>query len=218
MEERAESANAGLVEIGDDIEQKLFEAKCREGSDFGAREGPGHLALGLRRFAAARNDQQVAAGAEKGSDVLHRLRAKRSRENLDGIRFEHEIEIAAPILGWIEKIGSVIVDGGMGEAFPGTANGGFRNVESGRAKTPGGELFGVIAEAAAGNQRRFSGSLLRMSYPEADKMRRGMVIHPGHDTLPCFPFAVQNFKPAGGVAFAVKLGGQFTRSHTVFHA
>lgn len=217
-EKRAEAANIRLVSIGKYIEQKLFEAKGGEGADFGARKGPGHLALGLRRFTAARNDQQLTARAKKGGNVFDGLWAQRGRKDLDGVGFENEIEIASPMRRRIEKIGRLIVDGGMRKAFSGRANGGFRNIERGGAKTPGGKLLGVITEATAGNQCGFPGSLLRMGYPETDEWRSGMVIDPGHNTLPCFPFAVQNFEPARRVAFAVKLRGEFARSSTVLHA
>lgn len=188
-----------------------------EGGDFGAREGPGHLAFWLGRFAPAGNDKQVTAGTEKRGNVLDCLWAERGWEYLEGVGFENKIEIATPLLRRIEKIGGVIVDGGIGKAFSGSANGRFRNVEGSGAKTPSGKLLGVIAEAATDDQRGFSGCLLRMRDPETNEMRSGVVVRPRNSALPFFTFAVENFEPACRVTFAVEFGGEFARSCTVFH-
>ncbi len=97
------------------------------------------------------------------------------------------------------------------------ANGGCGNVERGGAKTPPGELLGVIAEPATSDQRGFSGGLLRILHPETDEMRRGVVVRPRDSALPFLGFAVENFKPSGGVALAAELGGKFTGPLAIFH-
>lgn len=100
--------------------------------------------------------------------------------------FENRIEIASPMRRRFEQIGGVIFNRGIRKAFSAGANGGLRNVGSGSAKTPSSELLRVIAEAAANDQCRFSGGLLRLRYPETDEIRMGTVVHPGRDGLPCF--------------------------------
>jgi hypothetical protein len=215
--ENAEATYIWFVRIGDDVERDFFETEDGEGSEFRSCERPGHLTFGIGRLAGASDDEQETAGAKKCNDILDRWRAKGGRQDLERIGFENKIEIAAPMGGRFKQIGSAIFDSGFGEALSGGANGGFRNVESGGLKSPRGKLLGVIAKAAADDQCRFSGGLLRMRNPETDERRIGTVVRPGHDALPCFGFAVERFEPAGGIALEVKFRGELARSCSVLH-
>lgn len=217
MIENTEATDVWFVCIGDNIERDIFETEGGKGRKFRPCERPGHLTFGIERLAGASNDEQETAGAKKCNDIFDRWRAKGGWQDLKGIGFENKIEIAAPMGGRFKKIGGAIFDSGSGEALSGGANGGFRNVESGGLKAPRGKLLGVIAKAAADDQCRFSGGLLRMGNPETDEMRIGTVVRPGHDALPCFGFAVERFEPAGGIAVAVKFRGEFARPCSVLH-
>ena len=67
-EEDAETADGGfrgIFEIEKIFERKFFQSRGGEGREFGAIERPGHLAFGVGRFAAASDDEQESALAEK---------------------------------------------------------------------------------------------------------------------------------------------------------
>lgn len=159
----------------------------------------------------------MAARAEKRGDVSRGLRTKRGGQDLERVRFENKIELAAPRRGRMRQIGGLIVHSGMGEALSGIANGGLGNVEPGSAKTPPGVLRGGGAEPAASDQRGFSGGLLPILHPETDEMRRGMVVRPRDSALPFLGFAVENVKPSGGIVLAAELGGKFTSPLPILH-
>lgn len=56
-----------------------------------------------------------------------------------------------------------------------------------------------------------------MLHPKAYKMRRGMAIVPRDRAFPLLGFAVQDFKPAGGIALAMEFSGEFARPLAVSH-
>ena len=111
----------------------------------------------------------------------------------------------------------MVVHFGIGETLSRGADGGFRNVESGGAKTPRRELLGVVAQTAANNQRRLPFRLLWMRHPKTDQQRSGMIVRPRNAALPFLSFAIERFEPAGGIAFAVEFGRYFARARAIFH-
>ena len=216
--ENAEAANVWFVGIRKDVKQDFFQTVSRESGDFSSRERPGHFPFGVGGFAMTSAHEQMPARPEKSGDIFRGLRAKRRRQNLKRVCFENEIKPAAPILERFEETCGLIVDGGARKSFSAGANGGFRNVECRGVKTPGPQLLGIIAKSAPGYQRRFSLGWQRMLHPKAYKMRSRVAIIPRDRALPLLGFAVQNLKPAGGIALAMEFSGEFARPLAVFHA
>ena len=85
---------------------------------------------------------------------------------------------------------------------------GLGNVEGGGLEAPGGELFRVVAETAADNER-WPIDFLRMVAPEIEEMRIGCKVGPGDDGGAGFGFAVEGFEPAGWVSLGDEFGGEF---------
>ena len=144
MKKNAEAANFRLLDVRQNIEQDFLKAMSRESRDFCPRERPGHLSFRICWFAVASNDEQVAAWSKKPGDVFGGLRAKGCGQNLERISFENEIKLTAPMRRRFQQVGCAVFDAGTWESLAAGANRSLGNIEGGRAKTPLGELLGII--------------------------------------------------------------------------
>ena len=138
-------------------------------------------------------------------------------QNLEGIGLKDKIESAAPYGGRVKQIGGDIVNCGIGKTFARSANGGFRDVEGGGMEAPGGELLGIVAQAAADGESRFSCGLLRMCAPKIKQEGIGSQTGPRNRALPCLAFLVKRLEPSGGVALTMEFGCKFPGSRAIFH-
>src|ERR1700733_2049569 len=109
------------------------------------------------------------------------------------------MEFLGPVGRRGQKVRDGVGDFGLGETFLRGADCGLGNVEGGGLEAPGGELFRVVAETAADNER-WPIDFLRMVAPEIEEMRIGGKVGPGDDGGAGFGFAVEGFEPAGGVS------------------
>ena len=208
--EGAEAADGGLARIVDVekiLEGKLFQASSGEPCEFGARERPGHLSFGVGRLAASGDDELETTWAEEAGKIFDRAGTEVSWKHLESVGLKDKIESATPD-GWrCEQVRSQIFDSRVGEAFARSTDGGFRDVKGRSAEPPGGELLGIVAEAAADGQSSFSGSWLRMRFPKIEQERIGAEIGPGNNALPCFAFLVKRLEPAGRVTLTNEFSG-----------
>src|SRR5260370_10998139 len=97
----------------------------------------------------------------------------------------------------VEQVGRDVFDSGSGKARARSSNRSLRDVERGGMKSPGGELLGIVAQAAADRQRRFPRGLLRMHVPKINQARIGAEIGPWNSALPCFALLIKRLEPAG---------------------
>jgi hypothetical protein len=218
LKKNAKAANVWFLDVGQNVEHDFFQTVTCESGNFRSREWPGHFPSGLGRLAMAGNHEQMAARAEKTSNVFRSLWAKWRRQNLERIGLENEIKLTAPMCGRFEQVGGVIFDDGAWESLAAGANRRFGNIERRRSKTPLSELLSIISQATTRNESGFPLSLQRVLHPETDKMRGRVAIVPRDCALPFLGFPVQNLKPAGRVALAMEFSGEFARSHAISHA
>ena len=197
----------GISEIENIFEGEFFEASSAESRELGAGQGPRHLAFGIGRLAASGDDEEKAAGTEEFRNFFDRPRTESGRQNLERIRLKYKMESAAPSGRRVENVGGEVFNIGSGKAFATTANGSFRDVESRGLESPSGELLGIVAQATADCQRRFSSGWQRMRVPEIKQARIGAEIGPRNNALPRFAFLVKLLEPADRVALAIEFRG-----------
>ena len=207
----------GVFEFEKIFEREFFEARHGEGREFRACERPRYPAFRLGWFAAACDEEQEPARAEKTGNIFDRPGAKRGGENLERVGLKNKMEKAAPGGRRLEQVGGEVFDGCVGKAFARKANRGFRDIECRGAEAPRGKLLGIITEAAADRQGCFSGSWLWMRIPEIKQARIRAEIGPRNGALPSFALAVEVLEPANGVALAIEFVGQFSRACAVWH-
>jgi len=175
------------------------------------------LALGIGGLAAAGDDEKEATRAKKRRNFLDRFCAKGGGQNLKRISLEYKIKFLGEGSGRVQQIAHVIFHETFGIPLSGCANGRFGDVERSRAISPHGQLFGVVAKAAADDQREFPCGLLRMILPKAEKVRIRAKIRPRHEALPCRCFLIEGLEPASRVAFAEEFSGEFAGTCAVRH-
>jgi hypothetical protein len=136
------------------------------------------------------------------------------RQRLQRVGFKNKSKFGEPFARRGKKIRGDVVYGLVRETFAGQANGGFGNVEGGGGESPLGELFGVVAEAAADDECG-SGGRLRMLLPKFEEIWVGSEVGPGDGGGAGFGFAVESVEPAGGIVFLGEFGGEFSGADAV---
>ena len=114
------------------------------------------MTFGFGWVAGSRDDEQKATGAKESGNVFDRPRAQVGRQNLERVGLKDKIESATPSRGRIEQIGGEVFHFRSRKSFVGSANRSLGDIERGGMETPSGELFGIVAQAAADRQRGFS--------------------------------------------------------------
>jgi len=117
------------------------------------------------------------------------------------------MESATPSRRRIEQIGGEVFHFRSGKSLVGSANRSFGDIERRGVESPGRELLGIVAQAAANRQRGSSRRWLRMRLPKITQVRIGAKIGPRNSALPCLAFLVELLEPASRVAFAIEFRG-----------
>jgi hypothetical protein len=101
----------GVFEFEKMFEREFFEVRHHgEGREFRASERPGWSA-------AASDEEQEPARAEKARNIFDRQWAKCGRENLERVGLKNKMKKAAPGGRQLEQIGGEMFDGCAGKTF-----------------------------------------------------------------------------------------------------
>ena len=173
--------------------------------------GQGGPSTGSPLVAGGGDDEEGPARRDQARDVGDGHRARRIGQGLRGQALDDEVEGALPAVGRVQEVGDEVVDGRVGVAAAGGADGGGGDVEGDGVEPEAGDELGVVAEAAADDhsaQARCVGAVLPRPLDEQPVWGAAV---PRHDGVALLGGGVEALEPAGDVPVGERLRRQARR-------